>query len=79
MRLVVKRGVGLAALGIAIGGIASAGLTRFMASLLFGVAANDPLTFLGVAILLTLVASGACYLPARRASRVDPMIALRQE
>jgi putative ABC transport system permease protein len=79
MGLVVKRGVGLVALGIAIGGIASAGLTRFMASLLFGVAANDPLTFLGVAILLTLVASGACYLPARRASRVDPMIALRQE
>ncbi|HXW55156.1 MAG TPA: ABC transporter permease [Candidatus Cybelea sp.] len=79
MGLVVKRGVELVVVGIAIGGIASAGLTRLMSSLLFGVAATDPLTFLGVAILLTLVACGACYLPARRASRVDPMITLRQE
>lgn len=77
--LVIGQGARLAAIGIVIGIGASFGLTRLMASLLYGVTPTDPLTFIGVAILLLTVALVACYIPARRAMRVDPMSALRNE
>jgi putative ABC transport system permease protein len=79
LRLVVGQGVKLAALGIAIGIAAAFGLTRLMASLLFGVGAYDPVAFVTAAIILLLVAIAACYIPARRAIAVDPMVALRYE
>jgi macrolide transport system ATP-binding/permease protein len=79
LRLVVRRGVALVLVG-AVGGIGAAlGVTRFMASMLYGVRGNDPTTIAGVALLLGLVALAACYIPARRAMRVDPMVALRYE
>jgi predicted permease len=78
-RMVLKQGLRIALVGVAIGLAASIGLTRLMSRLLFSVGANDPATFAGVAILLMLVALVACYIPARRAMRVDPMVALRYE
>jgi ABC-type antimicrobial peptide transport system permease subunit len=79
LRLVLARGAKLALLGIAIGAPAAFTLTRFMSSLLFGIAPGDPFTFAGVTGLLLLVAISACYIPARRAMRIDPIAALRYE
>jgi predicted permease len=79
LRLVIGHGARMALLGAAIGVGTALGLTRLMANQLFGVSAHDPLTFAGVAMLLSLVAIAAFYIPARRAMRVDPMIALRHE
>jgi len=79
LRLVLGHGARMALIGVAIGVAAALALTRLMSRLLFGVSATDPLTFAGVAILLTLVALAACYIPARRAMRLDPIAALRHD
>jgi putative ABC transport system permease protein len=79
LRLVVGQGLLLAGIGVAIGLAASFGVTRVMSSLLYGVKATDLATFAAVAVVLSAVAALACYIPARRATRVDPIIALRHD
>ena len=79
MRLVVKQGVKLVALGLALGLVGSFALMRLLTALLFGVTKHDPLTFAAVSVLLAAVALLACYIPARRATRIDPLAALRYE
>jgi len=79
LRLVIRQGMWPASLGVLIGLAGAFGLTRLMKGLLFGVSAIDPLTFVVIALLLATVAALACYIPARRATKVDPMIALRRE
>lgn len=79
LRMVLRDGAKMALTGVTIGLVAALGLTRLMTSLLFGISAHDPVTVAVVVSLLTFVAFAACYIPARRATRVDPMVALRNE
>jgi len=79
LKLVVRQGMILVVIGVALGIAGAFALTRVMASLLFGVTAKDPITFTVVGLLLATVAFVACYIPARRATKVDPLVALRYE
>jgi predicted permease len=79
LKLVLRQGIVLAIVGAAVGIGVALGVTRYLATMLFDVHTNDPLTMIAVAVLLTLVALAACYIPARRAMRVDPVVALRYE
>ncbi len=79
LRLILRSGMLLAGIGLVLGFAGALGLTRLLANLLFGVGERDPLTIAAVAVILTSVATLACYIPARRATKVDPMVALRYE
>ena len=79
LRMVIAKGIRLAVTGTAIGLAGAFGLMRLLSSQLFGVKPTDPATFVSVALLLTCIALLACYIPARRATKVDPMVALRYE
>jgi ABC-type antimicrobial peptide transport system permease subunit len=79
LRLVIGQGLKLTLIGVALGGAVALGLTRFLSSLLVGVSAIDPVTFLAVPLLLTTVAIAACWIPAWRATKVDPLSALRRD
>jgi putative ABC transport system permease protein len=79
MGLVLRRGAALSLVGITLGLAGALALTRFLSNLLYGVTVRDPLTFVGVSLILTAVALLASYIPALRATKVDPMVALRHE
>ena len=79
LRMIVRQGMRLAVVGLAIGAAAALALTRLMASVLYGVHPSDPTTFAGMTLVLAAVATLASYLPARRAMKVDPLVALRYE
>jgi len=77
LRLVLRQGLALIGVGLALGWLAALGLTSLLEKLLYGVSATDPVTFVVIALILAIVSLLACYLPARRASKIDPMVALR--
>lgn len=79
LAMILVEGLKLTLFGVVIGTISAFALTRFMSTILYGVSPADPLTFTSIAMLLVLMALLACYLPARRATRIDPMIALRYQ
>jgi ABC-type antimicrobial peptide transport system permease subunit len=79
LQLVLRQSVKMACIGVVLGLAASLLLTRFIAKMLYGISPSDPLTFFAVAMILTMVALAASYVPARRAMRVDPIVALRYE
>ena len=77
--MVIGQGIRLGAAGVVLGAIGALALTRLIRGLLFGISSFDPQTFIAMAVLLTAVTILACYIPARRATRVDPIVALRYE
>jgi ABC-type antimicrobial peptide transport system permease subunit len=79
LKLILTQGLKLALVGVVIGLLAAFALTRWMESMLFGVRPTDPLTFMLIALALTMVALVACWIPARRAAKLDPIVALRDE
>jgi len=76
--MVVGRGLGMALAGVAVGAVGAVAFTRLIATLLFSVSPTDPVTFLVVSVFLLAVVAAACYLPARRATKVDPIVSLRE-
>jgi len=79
LKLIIRQGVRMTLAGVGVGLAGGIALTRFLSALLYGVSPSDPVTFASVSLILAAVAVFACYIPARRATRVDPMVALRYE